>query len=323
MTKELISVIVPIFNTANYLERVISSLVNQTYKNIEIILVNDGSTDASEEICRKFIQQHDNIKYFYKENGGQGSARNLGLQKATGNYIMFVDSDDYIVLNAIELLYNKAKEENAELVYCAYRKGNINNYIYCSAIFNSKYDDKTNYLLENAGPCNALISKELIDRIGFNFPEDIIYEDLTIVPILGMIAKKIVYINEALYFYETRLNSTMNQTIYNPKLEDIFTSINYLMDNYKKYNLNYPEIFEYIVIRRLMSASLRFIEFNDPNECLLKIKNYMQNKFPNWRKNKYFKELPFKQKMVAVLAFKNNKKILRLLYKFNRVGKKK
>ena len=317
MKSHLISIIMPIYNTADYLERAINSLINQTYKNIEIILVNDGSTDLSEDICLKYCEKHNNIKYFYKPNGGQGSARNSGLLNAKGEYIFFVDSDDYLSNNAVEYLFNKARIDNSELVYCAYNKGNANNYRYHSAIFNKKYDDKINYLLENAGPCNVLISKKLMDRISFKFPENIIYEDLTIIPILGMLAKKILYVQEALYFYETRANSTMNQTKYNSKLEDIFISINYLLNNYNKYKLDYPKIIEYIVIRRLMSASLRFIEFNDPNDCINRISQFIKTNYSYWYKNKYYKDLLFKQKIVAFLAFNNRKKMLRLLYKLN------
>lgn len=322
MNKDWISIIVPIYNTEKYLDRTLTSLLNQTYKNIEIILVNDGSTDSSENICLKYLKINKNIKYYYKENGGQGSARNLGLKKVTGSYIMFVDSDDYISSNAIEILYNKAQKEKAELVFCAYNKGNKDNYKYHSAIFNNKFDDKTNYLLENAGPCNALISKRLIEKINFQFPENIIYEDLTVIPILGMMANKLVYIREPLYFYEQRINSTMNQTNYNKKLEDIFISINYLLDNYKKMNLQFPDIIEFIVIRRFMSASLRFIEFNDPKDCIFKISQFIQENFNNWSKNKFFKKLPLKQKIVAIVAFNNRKNILKFLHKLKNINLK-
>ena len=104
-----VSVIIPVYNTEQYLNKCLDSLVNQTLKDIEIILINDGSTDNSQNIIDEYSAKYpDKIKSFIKENGGQATARNLGITKATGEYIGFVDSDDWIELNMYEELYNKA-----------------------------------------------------------------------------------------------------------------------------------------------------------------------------------------------------------------------
>ena len=108
-----ISVIIPVYNVYDYLEKCLNSLVKQTDKNFEVIIVNDGSTDNSQEIIDKFVLENDNMYSFKKENGGQASARNFGLQKATGEYILFLDSDDYYEPNTIEIL---KKEANADIV---------------------------------------------------------------------------------------------------------------------------------------------------------------------------------------------------------------
>ena len=114
-----VSVIVPVYNVEKYIEKCLESLVNQTLKDIEIIVVNDGSPDNSQKIIDKYVQKYPKkIKSYIKENGGQGSARNFGLQKAEGEYIGYVDSDDYVELDMYEKLYNKAKKENLDIVIC-------------------------------------------------------------------------------------------------------------------------------------------------------------------------------------------------------------
>ena len=115
--KPKISVIVPIYNVEEYLEKCLDSLVNQTLKDIEIILINDGSPDNSEAIVKKYLKKYkEKIIYHKKENEGQGIARNYGIKLAKGEFISFVDSDDYIDLTMLEKLYNKAIKENSDIV---------------------------------------------------------------------------------------------------------------------------------------------------------------------------------------------------------------
>lgn len=104
---EKITVIVPVYNVENYLEKCLDSLINQTYKNLEIIVINDGSTDNSGEICQEYAQKDNRIVYIEKENGGQSEARNMGLDRMTGSYVTFVDSDDWVELDYVETLYKK------------------------------------------------------------------------------------------------------------------------------------------------------------------------------------------------------------------------
>ena len=115
-----ISIIVPVYNTEKYLSKCLNSLIKQTYKDIEIIVVNDGSKDKSLEIAKKIAKQDNRIKVFNKENGGLSSARNFGIEKASGEYIGFVDSDDYIKENMFEILYNMIKEANAKIAICGW-----------------------------------------------------------------------------------------------------------------------------------------------------------------------------------------------------------
>ena len=120
MSKTDISIIVPIYNTEKYLKKCLDSLINQSKKELEFMLINDGSKDNSEEIIKEYKDER--IKYYKNKNQGIGKTRNFGIEKATGKYIMFLDSDDYLEKDACELLYKKAEKENLDLVVCDYYK---------------------------------------------------------------------------------------------------------------------------------------------------------------------------------------------------------
>ena len=120
--KELISIIVPIYNVEAYLERCLDSLVGQTYSNIEIILVDDGSTDHCPEICDIWERKDPRIKVIHKENGGLSDARNVGIKKVSGDYIIFVDSDDWLHRDMIKILADIRMETNADIVECKAKK---------------------------------------------------------------------------------------------------------------------------------------------------------------------------------------------------------
>ena len=138
---ELVSIIVPIYNSEQYLERCINSLIKQTYKNIEIILIDDGSKDSSLSIIEKYAKQDCRIVYISKENSGVSSSRNDGIKIAKGKYISFVDSDDYIESNMIEDMYKALVEQNVDIVRCSVKENNEN----ISTIFaNKKVDLKNN-----------------------------------------------------------------------------------------------------------------------------------------------------------------------------------
>lgn len=121
MKKELISVIIPIYNVENYLERCIKSVINQTYKNFELILVNDGSQDRSGKICEEYAKKDSRIIVIHKKNGGLSDARNKGIDICKGDFITFIDSDDYVEKQYLEILYNAIKRENANISICSYR----------------------------------------------------------------------------------------------------------------------------------------------------------------------------------------------------------
>ena len=205
------SIIVPVFNTSKYLIECINSLIFQTYKNIEILLVDDGSTDDSSEICAFFAKKDTRIKYIYQENSGVSSARNKGLENATGDYIMFVDSDDFLSLNAIESV-SKVLQENLFVIFGYekyYKNKNVSVVYSGEKITNNNIVEKV--LTDNkiAGFLwNKVFSKNIIKKNKIKFNDKICYsEDILFLLEYLKYVKKTIYIPKSLYKYRIRKNS--------------------------------------------------------------------------------------------------------------------
>lgn len=117
---ETISIIIPIYNVESYLRKCLDSIMEQSFSCFELLLINDGSTDASAQICQEYVEKDDRIRYFEKENGGVSSARNFGIKHSSGEYITFIDSDDWVEPNYLEILYKAMKEQDADIVVTNY-----------------------------------------------------------------------------------------------------------------------------------------------------------------------------------------------------------
>ena len=155
-----VSVIVPVYNVEKFIDKCLNSIVNQTLKEIEIIVVNDGSPDNSQKIIDKYVKKYpEKVQSFIKENGGQGSARNLGIEKAKGEYISFVDSDDWLDLDALEKMYSLAKKDNSDIVICDMVDHYANYTIYHNCTkYNSVFE-------VTPSACNKIFKKELIKNL--------------------------------------------------------------------------------------------------------------------------------------------------------------
>jgi glycosyltransferase involved in cell wall biosynthesis len=214
-----ISVIVPVYNTQDFLETCINSILNQTHKNIELILINDGSSDQSGRICNDFSSKDSRIKVIHQNNLGQAAARNNGLKIASGNFIGFVDSDDWIALNMYELLYSKAVKANTDIVSCNIifinREGRFKNYNTSQKSLDLDRLSAMKELISNKhltfSACNKLYKKELFNEVKFD--EKTIFEDMDISYRLIHISNSISYINYSLYFYRYNPQSTLRSNM--------------------------------------------------------------------------------------------------------------
>lgn len=306
-----VSIIVPIYNAYLYLSKCLESLVNQTYKNIEIILINDGSTDQSEDIIKLYLEKFDNIVYIKDTNHGQGHARNIGLEKATGDLITFVDSDDYVEVTMIEKLLNNMGDSDVSI--CDLTKIDSTKQIY----FKNHIDygnDQINFMLSHPGPVAKLYKKELLKN--HKFMENVYYEDLAFTTTLSPKVHKVSYLPEPLYFYIIHDNSTMQQKVWTNKLDDVFKVMDYVTEELK----DYKDELEYLYIEHyLYSCSLRFIDYPEGKERLEKVEKIME-KYPEWNKNKYYQVKSKKFKLICMLASKKMYGVIKLLKKLG--GKK-
>ncbi|WP_346676746.1 glycosyltransferase family 2 protein [Erysipelatoclostridium sp. An173] len=223
----LVSVIVPIYNVEDYLEKCVNSIINQTYKNLEIILVDDGSTDKSSEICDSFALKDNRIKVVHKVNGGLSDARNAGIDIANGTYYSFIDSDDYISENTIESLLKCALDASSEIAICniiKFNKKGIESPFYCpvnkKTIYNGIDRFKT---LNQPSVCNKLFYARLFDNI--RFPKGKYYEDTFVYHELLYKANSVVLTGENGYWYLTRDSGIIEQSKYNKNYFDFIEAV--------------------------------------------------------------------------------------------------
>lgn len=227
-----ISIIVPVYNVEEYLEGCIESILNQTFKDFELILVNDGSTDKSSEICNKYKEIDSRIKVIHKDNGGLSSARNAGLNIARGKYIGFVDSDDTIHPRMYEILYDLIKKYKADMSFCRFKRTyeiineghqetKVMEVIEMNNIeaINSLYDKEIGVNLVIA--CNKLYNRKVFNDISYEVGR--IHEDEFIAHRILYKCKKIAYTNNELYYYLQREGSIMSQISYKRKVDSLLS----------------------------------------------------------------------------------------------------
>lgn len=287
-----VSVVVPIYNVEKYLEKSLDSLLNQTLEDIQIILVNDGSTDNSGNIAKLYAEKNpDKMLYVEKKNGGLSDARNYGMKYAEGDYIAFLDSDDYIEKTAYEEMYNKAIEENADYVEC--------NFIweYPNKTKKDKqfaYNNKKEMLaFVRVVAWNKLIKRSIIVENNIEFPKGLRYEDVEFTYKLIPYINKFAYVDKEFVHYIQRENSIAN--VQNEKTSEIFAILDNVINFYREKELyeDYKEELEYNYARYLLCSSLKRmckIENKEKRKELLhKTWTNLNDKFPNWKNNKILK----------------------------------
>ena len=283
-----VSVIVPIYNVEKYLEKCINSLLSQTLEDIQIILVNDGSKDNSGNIAKECEKNNKNrIIYVEKENGGLSDARNYGLKYATGDFIAFLDSDDYIEKNAYEEMYNKAIEENADYVECDFI-WEFPNKIRVDKQY--PYKNKKEMLsFVRVVAWNKLIKRQLIIDNNLEFPKGLRYEDVEFTYKLIPFINKFAYVDKPFIHYVQREGSIAN--VQNERTAEIFTVLDNVIEFYKKNNIyeEYRDELEYNYARYLLCSSLkRMCKIKDKTireKLLTESWERLNSNFPNWKEN--------------------------------------
>lgn len=298
-----ISIIVPVYNTEKYLSKCLNSLIKQTYKDIEIIVVNDGSKDKSLEIAKKFAKQDNRIKVFNKENGGLSSARNFGIEKASGEYIGFVDSDDYTKENMFEILYNMIKEANAKIAICGWYLVEDNQIRTCNfkckkLVLNDEQaiDMLLNHVSFDNFACNKLFHRALFKDV--IFPVGELLEDLSTIYKLIHEAKVIVVDSNPLYYYVLHSNS-ITSNLYKQVNPDSFKAF----ENRKNSLLSlYPKLSNKIK-SNYFTASRNY--FTISIHSSIRDKKFEKKMIKEMRKNIYYvwydKSIPFRVKVSSTV----------------------
>lgn len=231
---DLVSIIVPIYNVEKYLSQCLESIINQTYKNIEILLINDGSTDNSYEICSQYAKQDNRINLINKENGGSASAKNYGLKIAKGDYIGFVDSDDFINLNMIEYMVQTIKSSETDIIQCdfisMYKDTRINDNTVLKENTISAEGFLKLFLKEWKSSLfwNKLFKKEVIEGVYFNEGRCIDDEFFTYKCVIN--SKSIAISNKQIYNYRMRKSGVMKSEISQKQI--LRDRIDYLRERY-------------------------------------------------------------------------------------------
>lgn len=290
-----VSVIVPVYNIEKYIEKCLKTLTEQTLKEIEIIVVDDGSTDNSAEVIEKI--KNDKIIFIKKENTGVAKTRNLALKQAKGEYIGFIDGDDYVELTMYEKMYNKAKEENADIVCCKYDRIYNSKRILCKVgeVENYNKSLQENPELLNCGVpyiWNKIFKKTLIEENNFEFENYRIFEDLLFTYKCFLKANKISIVDEVFYHYIRNRNSSVMSS-FSYKLFDIFDVMKQLTDYYKE-NGAYEEFEQYllaVVLHHIfirLNTKIKFKEIPAKYKFLNESFKFLDQNFKDWKKSEYY-----------------------------------
>jgi len=277
----LVSVIVPIYKVEKELDRCVQSILKQTYKNLEIILVDDGSLDKCPEMCDEYAKKDDRIVVIHKENGGLSDARNVGLDIATGEFLAFIDSDDWVSENFIGYLIRNIMDTNSDIAICGY--------VMVNEVGQQRHYsiEESRKILEHEQAISALFAqiefgcmiwlklykKYLFDNI--RFPKGKLYEDIAISLLLFDRSKRCVICNDELYYYFQREGSIVNSKFNERKLdmlEYVQRMIEYSHRNGHKYDMEAEAFY----LKAVMTNILQVYKEHDP-EKIKKWGKYLKN----------------------------------------------
>ena len=265
-----VSIIVPVYNVEKYLGHAIESALEQTYKNLQIILVDDGSTDNSGNICDEYKQKDRRIEVIHKENGGLSDARNKGLDIANGKYIMFLDSDDFFEPNAVKTMYKEIKEKNADFVIGNYINTDPDGEKWQNSIFDEKIynnfklsitDYEKSFFVMNSAVWNKIFKKEFIDKLNLRFIKGLPAEDAIFTTYCFVNTDKVYYTKEVIYNYRQNYKAgTISTNCTKKYFEGINSAYKHIYNNFMEsgnigfYRYFYAKNVSYILCKLIDSS---------------------------------------------------------------------
>lgn len=319
-----VSVIIPVFNVEQYVNYAVESVLSQTYKNIEIILIDDGSTDESPILCDQLSERNNQIKVIHKTNGGASNARNTGIDNATGDYILFLDADDFWNDNtAVEKLVKRVSKSHADILNFSYIKyyEDINQYQkYFDNIINCPLDlskeDQKKYILDHnlyiASPCNKLIKRNLFDN-DLYFIKGSYSEDIDWCLRLFIKAESVDFICENFYCYRQRSDS-VSHTINDKKCRDLTNNILNCFSIVNKNESLKDSLYKYVAYQYGTFFITQALAENYQSNCIDELSKY------KWvlKYHSNNKKLIILNIMVTILGYKLSCKIIRFFIRLRR-----
>ncbi len=297
-----VSVIVPVYNTEAYLEQCLDALVHQTLGDLEILLVDDGSTDRCPQILDRYAEKFpDRVRVFHKENGGQASARNLGLQHATGEYLGFADSDDWADRNLFETMLTAAEKEQADLVVCDM----VDHYPDGFTVVHPFSLEDRAVFLRSGSAVTKLFRRDLVEHL--TFPEGLWYEDLEYTMSALFTAKHIAYCPDVAFHCRCRTDN--GSTMFNQnslKNLDIISVVDGLTNFLQENGIlqAHQEDMTFIAIDHILISAINRVSLqNHPQreQVIQKLRTYVKTQFPNWKQSQAYRAMPRNRKIVASL----------------------
>lgn len=308
--KYFISIILPCYNVDNYIKKALLSVTNQTLKNIEIICINDGSSDKTLDIINEFALNDKRIKVFNQKNQGQGVARNNGINYATAPYIAFMDPDDWVAYDMYEKLYNLAVQNDVDFVECGFnkyyetsnelKKVEFKYDVYENKVFN--YKDDINYVFKGTSfsPCNKLFKKSFIIDNNIYFSNGKLSEDRIFILKAKILAKRIMYTSQPYYFYRVRKGSCVNSLSKdNLYVEHIIFELKHFMQVNNLTEYFYEDIENFIV--ELLVGHYNLLPFNLKKEFENRIKKYVTKaEYTDFHNKKNIDNISFCEKIFSL-----------------------
>ena len=303
------TVVVPVYNVEKYLEKCVDSILAQTEPDFELLLVDDGSTDGSGRLCDKLAEKDGRVRVIHQKNQGLGGARNTGIQQAQGDWLLLVDSDDWIEPQTLEKTMEAGLREEADLVMFAYRSVDEGGRILQTYMENAPKDrglpleQQPALLLTSPSACIRLYRRELLERAGILFPPRVWYEDMRTTPKLLAEARQVVYLDYVGYNYFSRTGSiTKNQNA--ARNREIVEAFDDLLPWFQRQGLfeKYRQELCYLVVyHAYLTASVRVILADRKSPLLARLAAYLQEQFPTWQKNAYLPRLGAKRRLLVSL----------------------
>ena len=318
-----ISIIIPIYNVETWLPRSVEAILANDTADCEVLLIDDGSSDGSPALCDRYAAEHpDLIRAIHQKNAGPGAARNTGIAAATGDWFLFVDSDDRLAPNALSRLREVAAEGEADVISFQFFKESVEGQSWeewsgpMQSLERFSLREQPAFLLTQPSCWLRLWKRSVFEDNGISFPNVVWYEDVRTVTKLLAKAKKIVNLPDHLYYYLDRPGSIMNSSQL-PRNRDILPAFADILDWFEAEGLTkayYDELCALTVQHVLLAASVRVARIDPKSEILEELRAFTEKRFPDWKKNPYSKTLPRLKRLALHLVAQKRWRLIRALF---------